>query len=159
MSMCLPEELKIVDGSATIATTNGGITCDYISLKNASRVTVVAKLLQAVSHTTALGYNTCTVVAGTNATAGLVAQKIWKNADVSSSDTLVAGTDATTVSATAGATNQILVMQIDPATLPEGSPVICATLSDSSQATDFADVTYYIETKFPQATPPATITD
>jgi|GEM_PF-4530656 len=154
----LPEVFKIVTGTP-VATTNGGITCDYISLKNAISVTIVAELLQAASHATALGVNEATSVAGGSAAAVTEVQKVWKNANVSTTDTLTRGTDAATIAATAGVTNQLLVMQFDPETLSDGCDCIAATLSDSSQATNYATVTYFIETKYPQATPPAAITD
>lgn len=158
MAQTFVEKWKVVNGTP-VATTNGGITCDYISLKDAHRVVIVAELLQAVSHTTALGYNVATAVAPTGATAGTATVPIWKNADVSSTDTLVRGTDAASVLATAGATNQQLVMEIDAAKLPAGYDCIAATLDDSSQATNFATVTYFIETRYPGSTPPAAITD
>jgi hypothetical protein len=158
MSAYLTETHKIVNGTP-VATTNGGITCDYVSLKNCHHVTIVAELLQAVSHTTALGLNEATAVAGTSAQAVTATMPNWKNADVSASDTLVKGTDAATVSATAGATNQQLILVFDPVKLSSGFDCIAATLSDSSQATNFATVTYFLETRYPQETPPAAITD
>lgn len=156
--MNLPEVLKIVNGTPVVTTT-GGVTCDYISLKNAVKVTIIVELLQAVSHATALGVNEATNVAAGSAAAVTAVQKVWKNADVSSSDTLVRGTNAATIAATAGATNQQLVMEFDPATLSAGFDCIAATLSDSSQATNFATVTYLIETRYPQANPPSAIID
>lgn len=156
--MNIPETFKIVNGTP-VATTNGGITCDYISVKNAIRVTIIAELLQAVSHTTALGINEATAVLPSGAAAVTAVMPIWKNADVSASDTLVRGTDAATVLATAGATNQTLVMEVDPAKLSAGFDCIAATLDDSSQSTNYATVTYLIETRYEQATPPAAITD
>lgn len=157
-AICLPEEFKIVNGTPVV-TTNGAVTGDYISLKDAIRVTIVCELLQAVSHATALGIKEATAVAPTGAVAVTAVQKIWKNADVSASDTLVRGTDAATVAATAGATNQQLVIQFDPATLSDGFDCIAATLTASSQSTNYATITYIIQTRYKQATPPAAITD
>jgi hypothetical protein len=158
MSALFPEKYKIVTGSP-VATTNGGITGDYISVKNARRVIVIAELLQAQSHATALGYNVATAVAPTGAITGTPLMPIWKNAAILVSDTLVKSADAATIAATAGQTNQLLVMEIIPERLPAGYDCIAATLSDSSQATNFATITYLIEEKYPQATPPAAITD
>lgn len=152
------EKYKVVNGTP-VATTNGAIDCDYISLKDALRVIIVAELLQAATHTTALGVDEAKTVAGAGSAAVTAVQKIWKNADVSATDTLVKGTDAATVVATAGVTNQQLIMEFDPATLSSGFDCIRATLDDSSEATNFAVVTYYIETRYPQETPPTAITD
>lgn len=152
------EKFKVVNGSP-VATTNGAIVGDYISVKNAHRVTIIAELLQAATHATALGINEATAVAGTSAAAVTAVQKVWKNADVSASDTLVKGTDAASIAATAGTTNQQLVIEFDPSTLSAGFDCIAATLSDSSEATNFATITYFIETRYPQATPPSGIVD
>lgn len=155
----LPENCKIVSGTP-IVTTNTAVTCDYISLKDAHRVWVIASLLQAASHATALG-----ITEATNVSAGSAAAltgktfPIWKCADVSTSDALVRGTDAATVSATAGTTNQILVLEVDPSKLSAGFDCIAATLTASSEATNFVSVIYVIETRYPQSTPPTAITD
>ncbi len=154
----LPEQLPIVNG-LHYTTTNGALTGDYISCKDALRVTIIAKLFQAATHETTLGLNEATAVAPSGATPVTAVQRIWKDADTSSSDAMVPGTDAATVSATAGTNNQILVMQFDPATLSDGFTAIAATLTASSEATNFADITYIIETRYPQATPPTAITD
>jgi hypothetical protein len=156
--ICIPEQFKIVNGTP-VATTNAGITCDYVSLKNVHRVTIVAELLQAATHATVLGINEATAVAPTGAVAVTAVQKVWKNADVSSSDTLVRGTDAASIAATAGTTNQQLVIQFDPATLSAGFDCIAATLSASSESTNFATVTYFLEMRYAQATPPTAVTD
>jgi hypothetical protein len=158
MSALFPEKYKIVTGSP-VATTNGGITGDYVSVKNARRVVIVAELLQAVSHATALGVSVATDVAASGAAAMTALMPIWKNANVATTDTLTKAADAASIAATAGTTNQLLVMEIIVERLPAGYDCIAATLSDSSQATNFATITYMIETKYPQATPPAAITD
>ena len=158
MAQTFVEQFKMTNGTP-VATTDGGITCDYISVKNAHRVTIVVDLLQAASHTTALTVNVATSVAAAGATAMVATVPIWKNADISSTDTLVRGTDAVTVLATAGATNQQLVMEIPIAKLAAGYDCIAAILDNSSQANNYAVVNYFIETRYPQATPPTAIDD
>lgn len=158
MSALFCEKYKIVNGKP-VTTTNGAITGDYISLKNARRVVIIAELLQAASHATALGVNVATDVAASGAAAMTAVMPVWKNANVATSDTLVKSADAATIAATAGTTNQELVMEIIPERLPAGYDCIAATLTASSEATNFATITYLIEEKYPQATPPAAITD
>lgn len=158
MSDTLVERYKFVTGSP-VATTNGAIVGDYISVKNAHRVTIIAHLLQAVSHATELGINEATNVAGGAATAVTETFPIWKNADISTTDTLVRGTDAAVVVATAGTNNQMLVIQVDPAKLADGKDCIAATLDDSSQATNYAVIEYIIEIRYPQDNPPSAIID
>ena len=158
MATHLPETHKIVCGSA-VATTDGAIVGDYICLKTARKVTVIAHLLQTVGHATALGFNEATAVAPTGAQAGTAVMPVWKNTDISASDALVAGTDAATIAASSGAANQVLVMEILPERLTDGYDCVAATLTDSSQAGNFATITYLVETKYPQETPPSVITD
>lgn len=158
MSALFCEKYKVVNGQP-ILTTNGAKVCDYISLKNARRVIIIAEMLQSASHATALGVNVATNVAAGSAAAMTALMPVWKNADVSASDTLVKSADAATIACTAGTTNQELVMEIIPERLPAGFDCIAATLASSGEATNFASVTYLIEAKYPAATPPAAITD
>jgi hypothetical protein len=158
MSSLFPERYKIVCGSP-VATTNGGITGDYISLKNAHRVLVVANMLQAASHATALGFSEATAVAPTGAQAGTALMPVWKCADIATTDALVRASDAASIACSAGTTNQVLVMEIIPERLTAGYDCIAATLANSGEATNFATITYIIETRYPQATPPSAIVD
>ena len=156
--MNLPEKFKIVSGTGPV-TTSGGVICDYISLKNAVKVWVVAKLKQAVAHATSLSINVATAIAPTGATAMTAEVPIWLNDDCEAGDALTRQTDAANQAVAATAKVKMLVMEIDPAKLPAGYDCIAAVLSDSTQATNFANIDYYIETRYPQATPPAAITD
>ena len=158
MSQLLTETHKIVTGTP-IATTNGGITCDYVSLKNCHKVTIIANLLQAASHATVLGINEAKNVAALDAQAVTATMPVFKNANVATNDTLVKGTDAATIAATAGTNNQMLVMVFDPSKLSAGFDCIAATLDDSTEATNFASVTYLLETRYPQQTPPSAVVD
>jgi hypothetical protein len=154
----LPSIFKIVQGTPPVTTT-GGVTCDYVSLKNAVRAWIIAEFTQAVGHATVLGVNKATAVAPTGATAMTETQQIWVNEDTAASDTLVKATDAASETLTDDVKNKQVIMEIDPAKLAAGYDCIAATISDSSQATNFVSVTYLIETRYPQATPPAAITD
>jgi len=154
----LAEVFKIVQGSPPV-TTDGGVTGDYVSLKNAVKAAVIFNFTQAVAHATVCGINEATAVAPTGAQAMTATQKIWVNEDTAASDTLVKATDAASETLTADIKNKQVVMEIDPAKLTAGYDCIAATVSDSSQATNLVSITYLIETRYPQATPPAAITD
>ena len=158
MASYFPENFKIVTGSP-VATTNAGIVADYVSLKNARRCIIIAELLQAVGHATALGVNEATAVAPTGAAAMTALMPNWKNTNVATTDTLTHNADAATVACSANATNQLLVMEILPERLTAGYDCIAATLTASGQATNFATITYLLETKYPSATPPSAIID
>lgn len=155
----LPEVIKFVDGTGGPVTTNGGITADYISLRNAIRVTILVNLTQAVGHATVIALKKATLVDGTGATAATIVVPIWENEDTAATDTLVRQTDAVSVTMAADVKKKMVVIQVDPETLGATFDVINVTVSDSSEATNFAQVTYLIETAYPDATPPAAITD
>ena len=157
----LPEHFKIVSASAGCRTTNGGVTFDTISLKNAHMVWIVAHFRQAVAHATTIQPVVGTAVASC-ATAITFVANWWKNVDVSSTDTLVKQTAATSMACDAAATDHLVVIQIDPAAVAAQSATYTAlggTIATSAQATNFVSAVYYIQERYPQATPPAAITD
>ena len=156
----LPEQYKIVAATAGSVTTNGGVTLDNISLKNIKQAWILLMYLQAVSHATTLTPKLGTDVSAA-ATEITFSADWWKNADISATDTLVKATAATTMACTAGATNQIVLVKIDPAQVAaQGAyDVLGGTIATSGQATDFVTGLYLLETKYEQASPQAAITD
>jgi hypothetical protein len=159
--MNLTENFKIVQASWP-ATTNGGITCDYVSLKNVKKAYILVEMNQAVGHATALAPKQASKVDGTGVKALSNACSIWANEDVVTSDTLVKQTDATTYTVAADVKKKQIVFEIEPSIsfdIANGFDCLGLAIADSSQATDFASVTYILETRYPQATPPAAITD
>ena len=109
----LPEQFKIVSATAGCVTTNGGVTFDVINLENAHRVWIVASFTQAVAHATTIQPVTGISFASC-ATSITFSARWWKNADVSSTDTLVAQTAGTSFACAAAATDHLLVIEIDP---------------------------------------------
>ena len=155
----LPEQFKIVSATAGCRTTNGGVTFDVIDLKNAQMVWIVAHFRQAVAHATTIQPVVGISIASC-ATAITFTADWWSNVDVSSTDTLVAQTAATTMACTAAATDHLLVIKIDPSdVVAQLSTYKClgATIATSAQPTDFVSAIYYIQTRYPQATPPVAI--
>lgn len=160
MIRSIAEDLKVVSG-LTPVTTNGGADSDYVSLKNANKLFIVAKLTQAAAHATALAPYQATAVAGTSAKVLTNNCEILANEDVSSSDTNTRQTAAKNYSVTADIANKVVIFEIDPATLDTANDFDCVKLnvSDSSEATNFVDITYYLDMKYKEDVPPAVITD
>ena len=163
----LPEQTKIVDATAGPVTSNGGVTADYVSVKNAGRLYIVCNLTQAVGHATVLQPRRATAVDGTGVVDIGVSCRIWANEDTATSDTLVAKTAATSYTVGAGATKMLVIFEIDvqklgftSASPGVGYDVVGLTFSDSSQATNFVCANYFLtDIRYQQATPPAAITD
>jgi hypothetical protein len=131
-------------------TTTGGVTTDFISLKNAHMVFILAVFTQAVAHATGIDPTQSTVVAGTDAKAITATCPIWYNADISATSVLTRGTDAITQNCANTAKNQVIIMQIDPAGFDQanGFDVLGMTVDDSSQATNFVSITAYVVPRY-----------
>lgn len=160
MIRSIAEVLKVVNGTTPV-TTNGGVDSDYVSLKNVNKLFIVAKLTQAVGHATTLAPYQATAVAGTSAKVLSNNCEILANEDVSASDTNTRQTAAKNYSVTNDIKNKIVIFEIDPATLDTANDFDCVKLnvSDSSQATNFVDITFYGDMKYKEDVPPAVITD
>ena len=157
MSALFPEVYKIVTGSA-VATTDGGLNGAYVSLKDAKRVIVVVELLQAATHETGLNIGIREEIGSGTEEASTATMPVWKNANIATNDTLVReSSDAHTIAASAGANNQLLVIEVLPERLKAGFKAIRAQLANSGESGNFATITYLIETAYPQATPPSAV--
>ena len=154
----LPEQFKIVTGSP-VATTNGGITSAFVSLKNVNMAWIVIEALQAATHATVINPQRATAVAPTGNVAIAHNAPNWKNANIATNDTLVRGADGTTVSLTAGTNDQLVVIQIDPAQLGETFDCMGVVITTSGEATNYMTITFLLETRYGQATPPTAVVD
>jgi len=161
-NLSLPESFKIVDLTAGPVTTNGGVTGDYVSLKNVHKAWIVLQFTQAVAHATVVQPQVATAVAPTGATSITFATRIWSNEATATTDTLVAQTAATSYSLTADVAKKMVVIEIDPSevvAMGATYDVIGCTISNSAQATNFVSGVYVLQMRYQQATPPAAITD
>lgn len=145
----IPEEAVPVVLTAPVTTT-GGVTTDYISMKGAHMVYIVAVFTQAATHATGIDPTQATAVAGTAVKAITNAVPIWYNTDISATSVLSRATDAITYNALAGTTNQIIIMQIDPAGFDVAGGFDCLgmTVDDSSEATNFVQITAYVVPRY-----------
>ncbi len=157
-----PSAYKIVTAILPL-TSNGAKTSDYISLKLAHKVWIVVHATQDTGHATTFTPSVATAVAPTGATPATYSSNWWLNADVSVTDTLVAQTAAAAITLDSGSTDQLAIMEIDPALqiATHGATFDCLGViaSTSSQAANFISVIFYIEERYPQATPPTAILD
>lgn len=159
MRISLPEQFKIVEAMPN-ATDAAGRTGDYVSLKNAVMAWIFVDITQGHAATIALTVEQASAVAGTGSKAITVTVPIWSNLDTAASDTLVRRTDAVSYTTDAGVKNKQVIFQIDPATLDLANSFDCITVkTGASNAANLTSATYFIQTRYPQATPPAAITD
>jgi len=155
----LPEHFKIVSATpAGPVTTNGGVTFDVVNLEQAVMVWLVAQFHQDVGHATTIQPVVGTTVAA--ATAITFTPHWWRNADMATTDTLVAIAAATTSPCTAAATDQMIVIQIDPADVVAQNATFSflgGTIATSAQANNYVSATYFIQNRYPQTTPATAI--
>jgi hypothetical protein len=159
MNVSLPEQFKFVDATAGPVTTNGGVTCDYVSLKGVKRAWISLQFTQAVGHATTIQPQKATAVAPTGAASITAVARIWANEATGTDDTLVRKTSATSYSVTNDIKKKHVLIEIDPAEFTGAYDVLGCTISDSSQATNFVSGLYILEMGYSQATPPSQIVD
>ena len=154
----LPEGYSVVTLTPPV-TTNGGVTCDYISLKNVHMVYIVATFTQAVGHATGIDPTQATAVAGTGVKAITNVVPCWQIVDISSTDVFTRLTDAITVNCAAAAANQKIIMQINPSSfdVANGFDVLGLTVDNSAQATNFVNVDVILQNRY--APSPTALTD
>ena len=144
--LSLPQHLKIVQ-MLKPQTTNGALTSQVISLKNAHKAWIVLEFTQAAGFASTPTLQQATsIAAGTNK---------------ASSDTLVRKSDAASYAVAADVKNKQVVFEIDPTRLDgaNGYDCIYLTMATSSQASNFVSATAYLDTRYKQATPPSAIVD
>ena len=159
MSFTLPEKMKIVEAITPQA--GAAITGDYVSLKNIHMAYVVVHIAQASATQVAITIEQDTTVDTSASKAITVAVPIWANEDCATSDTLARETtDAVSFTTSAATKHKIIIFQIDPATLDMANSFDCITvITAASDATNITSAMYYLYTDYPQAVPPAAISD
>jgi hypothetical protein len=155
----LVQNLKVIQVFAP-KTTNGSLSSQVVSLKNAHKAWVVFEFTQAVGHATTPTLVQATSIAATTNKAG-PAVEIWANEDTAASDTLVRKTAAASYAVTNDVKNKEVVFEIDPSRLDVNGGYDCIyfTEATSSQATNFVSATAYLLAAYQQATPPSAILD
>jgi len=110
-----------------------------------------------VGHATVVQPQKATAITPTGATSITTAVELWENEDTATSDTLVKQTAATSLTLTNDIKKKQVIVKIDPDALGSTYDCLGCTISDSSQATNFVSAQYFLEMRYPQATPPAAI--
>ncbi len=147
----IPETLNPVSLTLGPVTSNGGVTTDYVCLKNAHSLVAVFHFKQAAGHATGIDPVQAQAVAGTGAKPITNVIPIWANEDVAASSVLVRQTDAITYNVTNDIKSKVVTMKIDPAKLDvaNGFDCIAFTIDDSSQAANFVSGMAYVTPRYP----------
>jgi hypothetical protein len=136
------------------------MTGDYVSLKNGHMGWIVCHFKQADAYAHTIQPMKATAVLPVGATAITHNAPNWHNSDVSASDTLVRGADATSYQLPATATDQLVIFQIDPMQLGNTYDVMGCTIDGNAKwQSNYADIVFFVEMRYAQAIPPSIIMD
>jgi len=161
-NLSLSESFKVVDATAGVVTTSGGITSSYVSLKHAHKAWIVLLFTQAGVDASVIQPRVATAVAPVGATDITFPAAIWANEDTAASDTLVKQTSATSYTLTADIKKKMVVFEIDPSdvvAMGTGYDCLGFTIVAGQKATNFVAGYFVLAERFAQATPPSAITD
>jgi len=161
MSFSLPENCKVVDGYAANVGAAAAVTGDYVSLKNCIKSYVVIKYRQADANAITWNVTRATAVLPSGAVVMTETMRIWSNLDTATSDLLVERTAAVNYASGTGATNKIIIFEVDPASLTDTFDCIAGASTTAIAAGQYVDITYYLVPRYPGRvlTSPTAITD
>lgn len=152
----LPQNCKIVTGLTPQA--GAGLTGDYVSLKNAHKCWIIVESSGGHATAATFGVNEAPDVAPASSQAIAALMPNWINNATATTDTLVKGADAATVTTDGLATPKMIVIEVDPAILTSGYDCIAVT-EGASNADNITSVIYILWERYKQATPPSAILD
>ena len=162
-SLRLVDVAKVVYGSPIIgalATTNGD--CDYVSLKNYERITIILAVDNATTVTGgAITLKQATDVAGTSEKA-LSFSKMWANTDTGAGDTLTetAVTSDTFTTNTTDNKNLLYVIEVKAEDLDRANGFDCVRVDSLLMANAVGAVLYVLHgTRYKSPAAVAAITD
>lgn len=157
--LSFPENFKIVDGLQPAADA-AGRTGRYVNLKNCTMAFILVTLDQGNAATVALTPYQATNVAAASEKVLANPVPIWANQDTATLDALVRQTDAVNFTTSAAVKRKLVLFQIDPAQLDvEGGFDSLTIKTGASNAANITQCTYFLRTRYSQATPPSVITD
>lgn len=155
--MSIPQATPAVQLLAP-TTTNGGATSRGVNLKGALRAQIIVDLKQAAAHATVVSLKQATTMALSTNSAGPSVPN-WKNEDTAASDAVVKNSDANSVTVASAIKSMQVIFDVDPRHLTAGSHVVYVTASDSSQATNFMNVSVIVEPRYAGDGAPSLVID
>ena len=157
----LPENFKIIAACPNGAEVNTAeVVFVSISLRYAHKAWLVLAFQQAVSDATIITLDVGATVA-TATTPITFTPRWWKNANITTNDILVEQTAATTQALTAGTTDQVVVIEIDPSdVLAQAATFDCVGGScAASGQLNYISGFWIVAPRYQQATPPSMVVD
>lgn len=142
------EAFKVVSGLKPTIGSAAVLTGDYISLKNAQMAWVIFHFNSANGTAEVFSVNKATDVAATGATQITNVVPIWRNAACATSDINVRMTDAVEQAVAAAATDQLVIFQIDPASLGSTYDCIAGYTTSTIASADELEILYVVKPRY-----------
>jgi hypothetical protein len=143
-----PQNCQIVQGLSPQVGAGAAVVADYISVKNAQKVWCVIQYNQADGNAITWKVERATAVDGTGHVALANVVPIWSNLDTDTSDLLVKRTAAITYATDAGATDKIVIFEIDPTNLGSTYDVIAVSSTTVIAVGQYVSMFYIIEPRY-----------
>lgn len=155
-----PQNFGIVEALPP-ATDAAGRTGDYISLKNAQKVTVICHVTQGNAAQVTFTLSQASAVAGTGKKAITNNVAIWANLDTAASDALPKRADAKSYQTDAGVKNKVVVFEVEPELAMDlNNGFDCLTVETSaSNVANITQAMYIIHPRYKSNTQPSYIVD
>ena len=155
-----PENCKHIVAAAPQVGTAAAVNGTAISLKNVQKLWAIALVNPVGGAALALIPQTDALVAFASAAVLTVAQRIWANEDVATSDRLVEQTPAVNFTTAADANLKQVIFEIDPSTLAAGEDCF-RLITGALPITDYVSIEYVILPRYAGqvSTQPTVLTD
>jgi len=153
MNLDIPFKQVVVTGLAPV-TTNAAKTADYINMALGIRLCVIVALTQAVAHATQITLRQAQDNTGMGLKDLANNVPIWANEDIASSDALVKQSDGISHSVANDVKNKKIIFQVegDDLDMKNGFDHLTVLVSASSQASNFVNIEYIVESRIPGET-------
>lgn len=142
------ENFKVIAGLKPTVGTGAALTGDYISLKNAQKAWVLFHFNSANGTAEVFSVYKATAVAGTGNTQITNTVPIWLNNACATSDINARQTDAVQQAVAATATEQLVIFEIDPASLGSTYDCIAGYTTSTIAASDVLEILYVVQPRY-----------
>ena len=144
----IPEGLFPVSMVKATTTNGSALATDFVNVGKAQMAYIVVHLTQTVGHATVVAVERATAAASGNVVIANTVP-IWYGNVTTSTNALTRQTDAISYTMGGSVTGDvIIVFEIDPANLGTTYKYVGVTFTDSSQATNFAEVMCYLVPRY-----------
>ena len=148
MPITVPEHFKVIQALRPGTTMNTGSTGDWVNLQNFQSMTVLIDVARPTAKAIYAEFYSASDSAGTG-TAAITTGVTWWKRDGVGSYRLSKATSSPSSHTDASSTGLYqIVAQFKPSVLPTSDPWVACGVRNSSQATNFVNMVYLLESRY-----------